>query len=88
MKNNPTLHDRNNPNNLVGPGNGLGLEFKLGLDLDLRQVVVAIQCGRGGIGPGRKLSRAQLVAWVEEKIAQGHVVPTVYECCGFGAQLA
>jgi transposase len=87
MKNNPTLHDRKNPNKLVGPGNGLGLHFKLGLDLDLRQVVVAIQCERGSIGPARKLSRAQLVAWVEEKIVQGHVVHTVYECCGFGYSL-
>jgi transposase len=28
-----------------------------------------------------------LVAWVEEKIVQGHVVHTVYECCGFGYSL-
>jgi hypothetical protein len=32
----------------------------LGLDVDLRQVVVGMQCERGRIGPARKFSREQL----------------------------
>ena len=62
-------------------------EFTLGLDVDLRFVVVATQCDHGVIPPARKLTRAQLVAWVKEKVAGGHVVRTVYECCGFGYTL-
>ena len=58
--------------------------FKLGLDVDLKNIVTAIQCGHGEIKPAQKFSRAQLVAWVKEKVAAGHRVFTVYECCGFG----
>lgn len=87
-KNNPTLHDGNDPNKLVASGNGtLKQRFRLGLDVDLRQVVVAIQCGGGTIGPARKLSRGQLVAWVKQKTVEGNSVATVYECCGFGYTL-
>jgi transposase len=50
-------------------------------------VVVATQCDQGVIPPARKLSRAQLVAWVKEKVTAGHTVRTVYECCGFGYTL-
>jgi hypothetical protein len=38
----------------------------------------------GTVGPARKLSRQQLIAWVKQKRAQGEVVQAVYECCGFG----
>ena len=48
---------------------------------------MAIQCERGTIGPARKFSRAQLIAWVKEKVGQGQVVQTVSECCGFGYTL-
>jgi transposase len=61
--------------------------FKLGLDVDLRQVVVATQCERGVIPLAQKLTRAQLLAWVQEQVRAGHVVHTVYECCGFGYTL-
>jgi transposase len=61
--------------------------FKLGLDVDLKNIVVAIQCERGVIKPAQKFSRAQLIAWVKEKTAAGHRVHTVYECCGFGYTL-
>jgi transposase len=61
--------------------------FKLGLDVDLRNIVAAIQCDHGPIPPARKFSRARLVAWVKEKVAAGHTVHTVYECCGFGYTL-
>jgi len=88
MKNKPTLHDRKNANNLVSAGNGaVRLHFKLGLDVDLRHIVAAIQCERSLIGPAQKFSRAQLLAWVKKKIAEGHAVHTVYECCGFGYSL-
>ena len=61
--------------------------FTLGLDVDLRAVVVATQCDQGVIPPARKLSRAQLVAWVKAQVTAGHTVRTVYECCGFGYTL-
>ena len=88
MKNRPTLHDRKNANNSVSAGNGaVRLHFRLGLDVDLRHIVAAIQCERSLIGPAQKFSRAQLLAWVKKKIAQGHTVHAVYECCGFGYTL-
>lgn len=61
--------------------------FKLGLDVDLKNIVVALQCGNGAIKPAQKFSRAQLIAWVKEKVAAGHRVHTVYEACGFGYTL-
>ena len=61
--------------------------WKLGLDVDLRNIAVAIQCGRGTIGPARKFSREQLIEWVKQKVTQGQAVHTVYECCGFGYTL-
>jgi hypothetical protein len=86
MKNkiNSTLHDRTK---LIKPGAGgngaMGRQvFKLGLDVDLRSIAVAIQCERGRIGPARKFTREQLIAWVKQKIAQGHRVHAVSECCG------
>src|SRR6185503_12639002 len=35
----------------------------------------------------QKFTRARLLDWVREKIAAGHTVHTVYECCGFGYTL-
>jgi hypothetical protein len=88
MKNNPTLHDKTNLINGAGVGNrAVRLMFKLGLDVDLRTVVVTIQCERGTIAPAQKFSRGQLITWVKEKIAAGQAVQTVYECCGFGYTL-
>src|SRR5215470_7084417 len=69
MKNEPTLHDRENANNLVSAGNGaVRLHFKLGLDVDLRHIVAAIQCERSLIGPAQKFCRAQLLAWVKKRL--------------------
>ena len=65
----------------------MGPVWKLGLDVDLRRIAVAIQCERGTIGAARKLSRGQLIAWVKDKVGQGQVVQTVSECCGFGYTL-
>jgi hypothetical protein len=90
MKNNTTtLHDEIKFND-GEPGSKALKEpevWKLGLDVDLRQVVVGMQCSRGTIGPARKFSREQLIAWVKHKRAQDDVVHAVYESCGFGYTL-
>jgi len=90
MKNkiNSTLHDKSNLIKASGDGNDAGGQrLKLGLDVDLRNIVVAIQCERGAIGPARKFSREQLIAWVKQKSASGYRVHAVSECCGFGYTL-
>ena len=47
-KNNPTLHDELENNNSQAASKGaIGREWKLGLEVDLRQVVVVMQCERG-----------------------------------------
>lgn len=61
--------------------------FKLGLDVDLHNVVTAIQCDRGTIALPQKLTRAQLLEWIQKQVAAGHAVHTVYESCGFGYTL-
>jgi transposase len=93
MNSNPSLHDTNNStqnatrsNRQSAPAPGAHT-YKLGLDVDLRNVVVATQCDRGAIKHAQKLSRPQLIAWVKEQTAAGHTVHTVYECCGFGYTL-
>ncbi|MCA1836905.1 MAG: hypothetical protein LC721_11500, partial [Actinobacteria bacterium] len=90
MKNNfnPTLHDKTNATNIVTCGNApVRHSFKLGLDVDLNNVVTAIQCDHGTIALAQKFSRVRLLAWVKEKVAAGHEVHTVYEACGFGYTL-
>jgi transposase len=85
MKNkiNSTLHDRSNLNKPGAGGNrAMGQVLKLGLDVDLRNIAVAIQWERGTIGPARKFSRERLIGWVQQKIALGHSVHAVSECCG------
>ena len=87
-KENPTLHDKTNLNTpLVADKRTVAHVFKLGLDVDLNNIVTAIQCGNGAIGHAQKFSRAQLLIWVKEKIAAGHTVYAVYEACGFGYTL-
>ena len=90
MKNkiNSTLHDKSNLIKASSDGNDpSGQVLKLGLDVDLRNIVVAIQCERGAIGPARKFSREQLILWVKQKVALGYRVHAVSECCGFGYTL-
>src|SRR4030095_1352982 len=83
-----TLHDRIEFNNSGAWGKeGKSQVWKLGLDVDLRNIAVATQCGGGAISLGRKMSRQQLLGWVKQKVSQGHTVCTVYECCGFGYSL-
>jgi transposase len=90
MKNDTTtLHDERELNNSAGgckEAKGRQV-WKLGLDVDLRQVVVGMQCERGTIGPARKFSREQLLEWVKQKREQGDVVHAVYESGGFGYTL-
>jgi transposase len=100
MKNNQIkpIHDRNTSTPTAGQSNPAVAAvpappaparhvFKLGLDVDLRFVVTAIQCDRGTIALAQKFTRAQLVAWVQKQTAAGHAVHTVYESCGFGYTL-
>jgi transposase len=88
MKNKPTLHDGSKFSNSTPAGNqAVGRVWKLGLDVDLRNIAVAVQCKRGTIGPARKFSREQLIDWVKQKAALGQVVHAVSECCGFGYTL-
>lgn len=61
--------------------------YVLGLDVDLNYCVTAIQCDRDTIKPAQKLTRAQLIQWVRQRVAAGHEVHTVYEACGFGYTL-
>lgn len=83
-----TLHDEPNLNaNPATDKSAVHHTFKLGLDVDLNNIVTAIQCDHGEIKPAQKFSRARLVAWVREQVAAGHAVHTVYECCGFGYTL-
>jgi len=90
MKNkiNSTLHDKSNLIKASSDGNeAMGQLLKLGLDVDLRNIAVAIQCERGAIGPARKFTREQLIAWVKQKSALGYRVHAVSECCAFGYTL-
>jgi transposase len=89
MKNNTTtLHDERELNDSEASSKeAKGQVWKLGLDVDLRSIAVAIQCERGTIGPARKFSRDQLLGWVKQKIALGYAVHAVSECCGFGYTL-
>jgi transposase len=87
-KENPTLHDSNikakTPHQSNAP---VCAVLKLGLDVDLRNIVVAMQYGNSVIEHAQKFSRARLIAWVKEKVVAGHEVWTVYEACGFGYSL-
>jgi transposase len=86
--NNPTPHSETNLNAApTADKSAVRHVFKLGLDVDLRHCVTAIQCDRGVIAPAQKFSRAQLIGWVRAKVSAGHTVHTVYECCGFGYTL-
>jgi transposase len=83
-----TLHDGIKFNNAATESKEVKAEvWKVGLDVDLRQIAVAMQCGRGAISLGRKMSRQQLLEWVKQKVSEGQTVYTVYECCGFGYTL-
>ncbi len=61
--------------------------IKLGLDVDLKQITVTVQCDHQHPKPAMSFSVRRLVQWVQEKVRAGHTVCTVYESCGFGYTL-
>jgi len=86
--NNPTQHGNTNTTNTTAADNAaVRYTFKLGLDVDLNNVVTAIQCERGAIALAQKFTRARLLDWIQKQVAAGHQVHTVYEACGFGYTL-
>ena len=51
----PTLHDKTNLNASIGADKRAVVQtFKLGLDVDLKNIVVAVQCGNGAIPPAHR----------------------------------
>ncbi|HOP99088.1 MAG TPA: hypothetical protein PLK78_16840 [Verrucomicrobiota bacterium] len=85
---NPTLHDIANLTLSTSPDkSALCHTFKLGLDVDLDTVIVAIQCDNSAIPHAQKFTRQGLTAWIKDTVTQGHTVHTVYESCGFGYTL-
>lgn len=61
--------------------------FQLGMDVDLRNIVVAVQCDGGEIKRAQPFTRARLLEWVRRQVGAGHAVESVYEACGFGYTL-
>src|SRR5262245_28472078 len=84
----PTLHDRTHLKPCTwADKSAVRHTFKLVLDVDINNIVVATQCDSGVIPLAQKFSRPRLVDWIKQQIAAGHTVHTVYECCGFGYTL-
>lgn len=61
--------------------------LKLGLDVDLQQITVTVQCDHQHPQPAQSFTVVRLIQWVREQVAAGHRVCTVYESCGFGYTL-
>ena len=61
--------------------------LKVGLDVDLKHVTATVQAEHQTPKPARRFTPATLTAWVQEQVAAGHTVHTVYESCGFGYTL-
>jgi len=57
------------------------------LDVDSQRITVCTQHDYSVIKPAAAFTPAKLVAWVKERVQEGHVVWTVYEACGFGYTL-
>ncbi len=77
-----SLHPAERP--APAPGKSL---IKMGLDVDLHKVTIATQFDHTAIKPAAAFSVEQLLEWVRRRVAEGHVVWTVYEACGFGYTL-
>ena len=66
------------------PAAGLSI-LKVGLDIDLKRLTATIQWDHlDPKAPREFKTSADLIKWVTEMTAAGHVVYTVYESCGFG----
>jgi len=63
------------------------LTLKLGLDVHLEFSMAVARTGHGGLQSPRKFSRAELVAQVQQWVAEGLQVFCVQESCGFGFTL-
>lgn len=88
MKRKPTLHGSEKNNVPVrGSNPGVSHIFQLGMDVDLRNIVVAVQCDGGEIKRAQPFSRGRLLEWVRRQVEAGHTVYSVYEACGFGYTL-
>ncbi len=88
MKRKPTLHGGAKNINPSGESNpGIRHVFQLGMDVDLRNIVMAVQCDGGEIARAQPWSRARLLEWVRRQVSAGHAVHSVYEACGFGYTL-
>ena len=59
--------------------------LKVGLDIDIQRLMATIQWDHLNPQPARTFqSTEDLLDWVRQRVAEGHVVYTVYEACGFG----
>ena len=88
MKRKPTLHGgEKNINPSGGSNPGIQHVFQLGMDVDLRNLVVAVQCDGGEIARAQPWTRTRLLEWVRRQVSAGHAVHSVYEACGFGYTL-
>jgi transposase len=75
------------PEHVPTPAPGKSI-IRAGLDIDVHHITGTIQWDHLNPQPPRTFdSNAALVAWVAGKIAEGHIVYTVYESCGFGYTL-
>jgi len=98
MNNEQSLHDPNTPAQKLAQGNWQNHQsefrghtgphtFKLGLDVDIKQITVVTQCDHAPLKPAQSFTPATLCEWVRTQTAAGHTVWTVYEACGFGYTL-
>lgn len=69
------------PSAVVHPGKS---SVKLGLDVHLEFIMAVVERDHAAPQSPRKFTRAQLVSQVEKWVAEGLVVYTVQESCGFG----
>ena len=61
--------------------------LKLGLDVHLELIMAAAQKGHASLQAPRPFTRAQLIAHVRQRVAEGCEVFCVQESCGFGFTL-
>jgi len=81
------LNAKNNQENRDSRGDSASRIVKLGLDVHLGFIMVAVQIEGSIPKRGRKMSAADLLKFVEELVAQGDEVYSVYEACSIGFDL-
>ncbi len=69
-------HDMNTPSQNPSQSNPHPV-LKLGLDVDLKQITVTVQCDHQHPKPAMSFSVRRLVQWVQEKVRAGHRFPQV-----------